>query len=207
MKKIITKLLLPILLITMTMPVVAQNNIEKWQTVSSIEDYNDETLFLSLKKAAEQGNVDAQYNLGLFFYDKDDFANAKKWLKMAASQEDKEALELLSMIVSYEAGVLTDPHAFDDDEEVIFALPEKLPEFPGGEGAMYRFLAENIKFPKEAVDKNLTGKVYVAFIVEEDGGLTNVQCIKDIGGGCGDEVVRVVESMPKWKPAFSGGKK
>lgn len=91
-------------------------------------------------------------------------------------------------------------------EEEIFQVVEEQPEFPGGAAAMYKYLQENIQYPDAARNANLTGKVYVSFVVEKDGSISNAVVKRDIGGGCGAEAVRVVKSMPKWKPGKQRGK-
>ena len=82
-----------------------------------------------------------------------------------------------------------------------------MPEYPGGMQAMYTFLGENIKYPKNARKKKIEGTVYVKFIVDEDGDVINPVVIKGIGGGCDEEVIRVVNLMPKWTPGEQFGKK
>jgi len=76
----------------------------------------------------------------------------------------------------------------------------------GGQNGMYRFIAQNIKYPPEAMDANIQGTVYVSLIVKADGSLDSITIKKDIGGGCGKEAVRVLTLMPKWKPAKVNGK-
>lgn len=63
--------------------------------------------------------------------------------------------------------------------------------------ALYKYLANNIKYPKVAQENGISGKVYVTFVVEKDGRLTEIKVLRDIGGGCGAEAVRVVKTMPK----------
>ena len=94
----------------------------------------------------------------------------------------------------------------EEDEQVIFQVVENDPEFPGGLEAMYKFLAQNIKYPQLARETNITGKVYVTFVVEKDGSVSNARVLRDIGGGCGAEAIRVVKSMPKWTPGKQRGK-
>jgi protein TonB len=91
-------------------------------------------------------------------------------------------------------------------EEEIFAFVEIMPEFPGGEAALLRFLQMNIRYPAEAVTKNIQGTVMVEFIVEKDGSISSSRIMKGIGGGCNEESLRVVKLMPKWKPAKQAGK-
>ena len=97
----------------------------------------------------------------------------------------------------------------DDVEEVedeIFQVVEQDPEFPGGVEALYKYIQSNIKYPQLAKENNITGRVFVTFVVEKDGSVSNVKAARDIGGGCGAEAVRVVKSMPKWTPGKQRGK-
>ena len=92
---------------------------------------------------------------------------------------------------------------FDDE---IYTVIEVAPEFPGGVDSMYAFISRNIKYPEEALKNNISGNVYVTFVVEKDGQITSTRLLRDIGAGCGQEALRVVRSMPKWKPGTSQGK-
>ena len=91
-------------------------------------------------------------------------------------------------------------------EEEIFVFVEEQPSYPGGEAEMYKYFSDNIKYPDLARNGNIEGKVYVRFVVEKDGSITNVRVMRDIGGGCGNEAMRVVKAMPKWKPGKQRGK-
>jgi len=86
-----------------------------------------------------------------------------------------------------------------------FQVVEYEPEFPGGMGALHAFLKENIRYPEAARKNRIEGKVYVTFIVEKDGSITNAKLLRDIGGGCGAEAVRAVKTMPRWIPAKQRG--
>ncbi|HAL65317.1 MAG: Protein containing TonB, C-terminal domain [Bacteroidetes bacterium 38_7] len=92
------------------------------------------------------------------------------------------------------------------EEQEIFTIVESMPEFPGGEEARMKFLLENIKYPQIARESGIQGVVYVTFVVEPDGSITNVKIIRGIGGGCDEEAVRVVKMMPKWIPGNQRGK-
>ncbi len=94
----------------------------------------------------------------------------------------------------------------DEEEVKIFTVVEQDPEFPGGMEALLKYLAQNIKYPPLARDNGITGKVFVTFVVERDGSIANVKLLRDIGGGCGAEAIRVVKSMPKWNPGKQRGK-
>ena len=94
----------------------------------------------------------------------------------------------------------------EEVEEEVVIIPDVNPEFNGGEAKLYEYLSENIKYPDLARDGGITGKVFVQFVVEKDGSITNIQVKRDIGGGCGEEAKRVVRGMPKWKPGKVGGR-
>jgi protein TonB len=84
---------------------------------------------------------------------------------------------------------------------------EKQPEYPGGTGAMFRFLMENIRYPQKARADKIEGRVIISFTVKTDGSVADVETMRGIGGGCDEEAIRVVKLMPKWKPGEDQGKR
>jgi Ca-activated chloride channel family protein len=90
----------------------------------------------------------------------------------------------------------------DTDEETLFVVVETMPEFPGGEKAMKKFIAENLVYPPLVKERGIKGKVYLTFIVKADGTISNINVLRGIGGGCNEEAVRVVKMMPRWKPGM-----
>lgn len=88
-----------------------------------------------------------------------------------------------------------------------YTFVEKMPEYPGGEKAMYEFISKNIRYPAKAVDANISGKVYVNFVIDKKGNVTNVNVIRGIGYGCDEEVIRVISLMPVWTPGKQKGRK
>ena len=94
-----------------------------------------------------------------------------------------------------------------DNDTTIYTVVEKAPSFPRGETAMFMFLGQNIRYPQRASEDGYSGTVYVRFVVETDGTLTNIEVVKGVGGGCSEEAVRVVKMMPNWIPGENGGKK
>lgn len=88
----------------------------------------------------------------------------------------------------------------------VFTAVEKPAEFPGGPSALGMFLMRNLRYPKEAQVARATGKVFVSFIVEEHGAVTNAQVIKGVGYGTEAEALRVVRLMPAWKPGRQSGR-
>lgn len=88
----------------------------------------------------------------------------------------------------------------------IFTAVEQNAEFPGGIKEMYRFLALNMKYPKEAAENNVQGKVFIKFIVNENGEIRDPEVVKKLGFGTDEEAIRVVLSMPVWTPGRQDGK-
>ena len=94
---------------------------------------------------------------------------------------------------------------YDEEAEIVYVACEYSPKFPGGEEALYAYFCNNLKYPEKAREENITGRVFITFIVERDGSLSNIKVLRDIGGGCGEEAVRVAKNMPKWKPGQHRG--
>ncbi len=95
----------------------------------------------------------------------------------------------------------------DEEEETqIFTVVESMPGFPGGEAARIRYLNENIKYPQMARESGIQGRVFVTFVVERNGAVTDVRVLRGIGGGCDEEAVRVIKNMPKWNAGKQRGK-
>jgi protein TonB len=92
------------------------------------------------------------------------------------------------------------------EEVEIFTVVEEAPGFPGGDEARIKFLQNNIKYPQMARESNIQGTVYVTFVVERDGRVTDVRVLRGIGGGCDEEAIRVIKAMPKWNPGKQRGK-
>ncbi|SOE22666.1 outer membrane transport energization protein TonB [Spirosomataceae bacterium TFI 002] len=91
-------------------------------------------------------------------------------------------------------------------EEEIFTAVEQQPEFPGGTSEMYKYIGENMKYPAAAQRANISGRVFIKFVVEKDGSIGNIEVLKGIGFGCDEEAMRVIKSMPKWNPGRQNGK-
>ena len=81
-----------------------------------------------------------------------------------------------------------------------------LPTYIGGEEAMYKYIAENLRYPEQAKADGIAGRVQVSFVIEKDGSVTDVEVVRGIGHGCDEEAVRVVKSMPRWTPGTLFGK-
>jgi len=90
-------------------------------------------------------------------------------------------------------------------EEQIYLVVEQSPEFQG-DMTLNEYLAANIVYPRLAKESGITGTVYVQFVVEADGSISNVKLARGIGGDCDEEAIRVVKNMPRWKPGKQNGR-
>ena len=111
--------------------------------------------------------------------------------KNAANQEPETTVAQQQEVVAD-----TDDTIYDGNVSPV----EMEPEFPGGMDALYKYLAENIKYPEQAKAEKIQGRVAVTFVIEKDGSVTNAKVVRGIGGGCDEEALRVVNAMPKWTP-------
>jgi len=90
-------------------------------------------------------------------------------------------------------------------KELVYAVVEKMPSYPGGDDARIDFLVRNIKYPELAKKNGIQGKVFITFVVETDGSISDVKVLRGIGGGCDEEAVRIIKLMPKWNPGMQRG--
>lgn len=94
-----------------------------------------------------------------------------------------------------------------DDEETdkIEDIVEKMPSYVGGLEEFYKFVSKNLKYPAQARRIGIEGKVFVHFVVDKDGSLSDIKVIKGIGAGCDEEVERIIHKSPKWNPGKQRG--
>jgi TonB family protein len=143
-----------------------------------------------------------------YYYLKINTVNASEWL---FPQEDLkiEYVDYNEIAKADEnpnvQGVVVKKIKGDWNEEV-FMIVEGQPTPKGGMQELYQYISTNIKYPEEAKSAGIQGKVFVEFVVDQKGKLTNVQAIKGIGAGCDKEAVRVLKDAPNWVPGLVCGK-
>lgn len=91
-------------------------------------------------------------------------------------------------------------------EDGVYFYADKMPEFPGGQDAMFKYLRENVRYPVNAQKNGITGRVMVQFVIQEDGTLDNVKILRSVSPELDNEAMRVVQAMPKWSPGVDDGK-
>ena len=94
----------------------------------------------------------------------------------------------------------------EEKADEIFTIVEEQPSPKGGIKAFYQFVSSNLEYPQKARRMGLEGRVFVEFVVEKDGSLTDVKIARGIGGGCDEEAIRVISSAPKWHPGKQRGR-
>ena len=93
-----------------------------------------------------------------------------------------------------------------DEGKGAYRIVEQQPEFPGGIGALYNYLAENVTYPDSARKANIQGKIVAQFYINKDGSLSDITIIKGLGYGCDEEVIRVIKESGNWIPGKQNGK-
>lgn len=88
----------------------------------------------------------------------------------------------------------------------VFDVVEQMPEYPGGMQALFEYLSQNLKYPEDAKQQKVEGRVIAIFVVETDGSISNVEVVKPVFPSLDAEAVRVLSDMPKWKPGMQSGK-
>ncbi len=94
----------------------------------------------------------------------------------------------------------------EEEEEEFFMVVENMPEFPGGDLGLMKYIQKNVRYPAIAKEYNITGKVYVSFIVDKTGSVTNVKIVRGVDKNLDAEALRVVKSLPKYTPGRQMGR-
>ena len=126
-----------------------------------------------------------------------------------------EVIEIVEDDVEIEDEIEIEDTESDEDEEIeiieedddeFFMVVENMPIFPGGDLGLMKYIQKHVKYPAIAKEYNITGKVYVSFIVDKSGSVTNVKIVRGVDKNLDAEAVRVVKSLPKYKPGKQRGK-
>jgi len=121
------------------------------------------------------------------------------WMRLLTTLSVLTILLMANTIVMAQEKKAADNNIYDD-------TPEVMPEYPGGMQAMMSFIRENVKYPEDAMEKNISGKVFVSFVVEKDGSVSEAKVVKGVCESIDNEALRVVNAMPKWTPGKMDGK-
>jgi protein TonB len=122
------------------------------------------------------------------------------------TQEGKEDGVDLGILDEYGTGPVAPPVVEAPKKEEVFTRVEQMPQFGSGERELLEYLAKNIKYPAIARENGIQGTVVIQFVVDKDGSVTEPTVVREVGGGCDEEALRVIKSMPKWIPGKQQGK-
>ncbi|MBK6483849.1 MAG: energy transducer TonB [Chitinophagaceae bacterium] len=106
---------------------------------------------------------------------------------------------------TYDFSANQETQVVEEKKPEIFMYVEQMPEFPGGQTELIKYLQKNLRYPAAARENGIEGKVVLQFVVDESGKISDLQVVRDIGGGCAEEATRVVKNMPPWKPGKQNG--
>lgn len=102
--------------------------------------------------------------------------------------------------------LVEEPEEVVNSDEQLFVIVEEMPQFPGGEAELMRYLGQNVRYPQLAREMGISGRVYARFVVNKDGSIGDVTILRGIHPSCDNEVIRVLQGMPKWSPGKQRGK-
>lgn len=117
---------------------------------------------------------------------------------------------LLIMFINVICFAQTEDTNKDSNQKIEpFVSVEQMPEFPGGQDEMMKFIAKNLKYPQNAIDSNIEGRVHLKFTIQPDGSITDIIVLnkQKLGHGCEEAAIDVIKKMPKWIPGKQNGKK
>ena len=120
--------------------------------------------------------------------------------------EDEEEIENELEVEDTESDEEMEIEIEEEDDDEFFMVVENMPEFPGGDLGLMKYIQRNVRYPAIAKEYNITGKVYVSFIVDKSGIVTNVKIVRGVDKNLDAEALRVVKSLPKYKPGKQRGK-
>lgn len=127
--------------------------------------------------------------------------------------DDKTEVEETVMAITEDVGQKVDVKYVpvqvieeEPEEQTIFEVVENMPDFPGGQAALMQYLAKNIKYPTIAQENGTQGRVIVQFVVNKDGSIVDAKVVRSVDPYLDKEALRVINTMPKWKPGMQRGK-
>jgi TonB family protein len=177
-----------------------QKQLENTKLKADLNLYLTEIINLKIKTTTQSTNSNISGNKNLTNY------NSRNTNQYPRADEMPRAVAIESDEISTTAEAPKAVEIEQPKEDEIFTTVEYQPEFPGGIKEMYGFIGKNLKYPSAAQRANVSGKVFVKFVVEKDGSLGDIQILKGIGFGCDEEAQRVSKSMPKWNPGKQNGR-
>lgn len=117
------------------------------------------------------------------------------------TEDDKDKTVSISAPVTSTGSTIV-----EEEDQVVFQVVEKMPSFPGGDAALFKYLSDNVKYPVIAQENGVQGRVICQFVVNRDGSIVDVEVVRSVDPSLDKEAIRVIKSMPKWSPGQQRGK-
>lgn len=152
-------------------------------------DYDADGLEIEVTLSSSPKGVDINFNKEFIYL-----------ISIATVRGDEDAIDIAEI---KEHRVIVEESA---PKEKPFVSVEQMPQFPGGQVEMNKYISENLQYPKVAKDNGIQGRVVLRFVVDKDGSISDVQVVRSLDPSCDKEAVRVIKSMPKWNPGKQNGR-
>ena len=117
------------------------------------------------------------------------------------TEDDKDKTVSISAPVTSTGSTIV-----EEEDQVVFQVVEKMPSFPGGDAALFKYLSDNVKYPVIAQENGVQGRVICQFVVNRDGSIVDVEVVRSVDPSLDKEAIRVIKSMPNWTPGQQRGK-
>lgn len=169
---------------------------------------NGNTLFLPYSGTgywSSSLNTENPYSAWCFDFDEDKWGMYYYFRSVARPIRPVRSFNLQNTAATTNTNQTNTQPVTKTTEQEIYQVVEIMPSFPGGNELLLDYISKALKYPQEALEKGIQGRVFVGFIVEPDGSISNVKVQRGIGSGCDEEAVRVIKSMPKWEPGKQRG--
>ena len=184
--------------------------------------YNKGVLFLNDGKLNESiscfnsvlnyndNDFDAYYNRGICFYKMNDLSNAcLNWGQAFLIEDNEKAINIINKLCDSTIIYKGEKHNLStfmsNPSNRVYTVVEEMPKFPGGDEKLFEFLSR-IRYPIKAREEGISGRVYITFIIDENGNIKEPKVLRGIGGGCDEEALRIVKLMPAWIPGKQNGR-
>ena len=131
---------------------------------------------------------------------------APKVAELLEIVDDKAEIDETTTIINEDNAAPVQVVEEEPEEQTIFEVVENMPDFPGGQAALMQYLAKNIKYPTIAQENGTQGRVIVQFVVNRDGSIVDAKVVRSVDPYLDKEALRVINTMPKWKPGMQRGK-